>query len=212
MTDRHSVRPVGTEVGSEKARPGRQRSRAADDSILAAALDVLAADGYGGLTMSAVIVAAGVSSATLYRRWPTKQQLVAAALASLHSAVVDIDTGSLEGDVAEFLRSSADTMSVRRADLAEDVAVELRRNPDFRAAVNEKFVVPRLVVLGHILDRARNRGELGPGLSAEVAMSFINGPLHHRVFVMGGEPTPAFLRSVVAAAMASLHTLAPVHA
>lgn len=212
MTDRLSVRPNGTEVGSEKARPGRQRSQAADDSILAAALDVLAADGYGGLTMSAVIAAAGVSSATLYRRWPTKQQLVAAALASLHSAVVDIDTGSLEGDVAEFLRSSADTMSVRRADLAEDVAVELRRNPDFRAAVNEKFVVPRLVVLGHILDRARNRGELGPGLSAEVAMSFINGPLHHRVFVMGGEPTPAFLRSVVAAALASLHTLAPVHA
>ena len=205
MTDRLSVRAKGTEVGAEKARPGRQRSQAADDSILAA-------DGYGGLTMSAVIAAAGVSSATLYRRWPTKQQLVAAALASLHSAVVDIDTGSLEGDVAEFLRSSADTMSVRRADLAEDVAVELRRNPDFRAAVNEKFVVPRLVVLGHILDRARNRGELGPGLSAEVAMSFINGTLHHRVFVMGGEPTTAFLRSVVAAALVSLHTLAPVHA
>jgi AcrR family transcriptional regulator len=211
MTDRLSVRANSTDVGSEKARPGRQRSQAADDSILAATLDVLAADGYGGLTMSAVIVAAGVSSATLYRRWPTKQQLVAAALASLHSAVVDIDTGSLEGDIAEFLRSSADTMSIRRVDLAEDVAVELRRNPDFRAAVNEKFVVPRLVVLGHILDRACNRGELGPGLSAEVAMSFINGPLHHRVFVMGGEPTPAFLRSVVAAALASLHTLAPVH-
>jgi len=195
--------------GNLKARPGRQRSQAADDSILSATLDVLAADGYGGLTMSAVIAMAGVSSATLYRRWPTKQQLVAAALASLHSAVVDIDTGSLEGDLGEFLRSAADTMSVRRADLAEDVAVELRRNPEFRAAVNEKFVVPRLVVLGHILDRARNRGELGAGLSSEVAMSFINGPLHHRVFVMGGAPTPAFLRSVLAAALASLRTLAP---
>ena len=199
-----------TEVVAARARPGRQRSRAADDSILAATVDVLAADGYGGLTMSAVIAAAGVSSATLYRRWPTKQQLVAAALASLHSAVVAIDTGSLDGDIAEFVRGVADTMSVRRDDLAEDVAVELRRNPEFRAAVNEKFVVPRLVVLGHILDRARNRGELGPGLSAEIAMSFINGPLHHRVFVMGGSPTPAFLRSVVAAALASLRELAPL--
>ncbi len=198
-------------VASEtvKARPGRQRSQAADDAILTATLDALAAEGYGGLTMSAVITAAGVSSATLYRRWPTKQQLVAAALASLHSAVVDIDTGSLEGDITEFVGGVADTMSVRRADLAEDVAVELRRNPEFRAAVNEKFVVPRLVVLGHVLDRARNRGELGPGLSSELAMSFINGPLHHRVFVMGGTPTPAFLRSVVAAALASLRTLAP---
>jgi AcrR family transcriptional regulator len=200
-----------TAVTSEtvKARPGRQRSQAADAAILAATLDALAAEGYGGLTMSAVITAAGVSSATLYRRWPTKQQLVAAALASLHSAVVDIDTGSLEGDIAEFVGGVADTMSVRRADLAEDVAVELRRNPEFRAAVNEKFVVPRLVVLGHVLDRARNRGELGLGLSSELAMSFINGPLHHRVFVMGGTPTPAFLRSVVAAALASLRTLAP---
>lgn len=209
MTTRSAGRPPAVEVAPERARPGRQRSRAADDSILSATLDVLAADGYGGLTMSAVIVAAGVSSATLYRRWPTKQQLVAAALASLHAAVVAIDTGTLAGDIAEFVRSSADTMSVRRADLAEDVAVELRRNPEFRAAVNEKFVVPRLVVLGHILDRARNRAELGPGLSAEVAMSFINGPLHHRVFVMGGAPTPAFLRSVVAAALASLVELAP---
>ena len=201
-----------TEVTASRSRPGRQRSRAADDAILAATLDVLAADGYGGLTMSAVIDAAGVSSATLYRRWPTKQQLVAAALASLHSAVVDIDTGSLEGDIAEFVGGVADTMSVRRADLAEDVAVELRRNPEFRAAVNEKFVVPRLVVLGHILDRARNRGELGPGLSSEMAMSFINGPLHHRVFVMGGSPTPAFMRSVIAAALSSLRILAPVRA
>ena len=114
--------PTGTRTG---ARPGRQRSQAADEAILVATLDVLAADGYGGLTMSAVIAAAGVSSATLYRRWPTKQQLVAAALASLHQAVVDIDTGSLDGDIAEFVRGVADTMSVRRADLAEDVAVDV---------------------------------------------------------------------------------------
>ena len=136
-----------------RGRPGRQRSEAADQAILAATLDVLGEDGFGGLTMAAVIARSGVSSATLYRRWPTKQDLVAAALASLHPAATEIDTGSLEGDIVAFVRDVAASMAVRPAGeaLRQDVAVELSRNPDFRAAINEKFVVPRLVVLGHVL-------------------------------------------------------------
>ena len=111
------------------ARRGRQRSEVADQAILSATLDLLAANGYGGLTMAAVITRAAVSSATLYRRWPTKQHLVAAALASLVSEVIDIDTGTLEGDLAALIDSIADTHAVQRDELAEHVAVELRRIP-----------------------------------------------------------------------------------
>jgi AcrR family transcriptional regulator len=200
-----------------RGRPGRQRSEAADQAILAATLDVLGEDGFGGLTMAAVIARSGVSSATLYRRWPTKQDLVAAALASLHPAATEIDTGSLEGDIVAFVRDVAASMAVRPAGeaLRQDVAVELSRNPEFRAAINEKFVVPRLVVLGHVLDRARERGELGRGepgrrLTTEAAMSFVVGPLHHRVYVLGRPASPQFQRGVVVASLASLHALAPV--
>lgn len=191
------------------SRPGRQRSEAADQAILAAAIDVLAAEGYGGLTMAAVIARAGVSSATLYRRWADKQHLVAAALASLHAEIVDVDSGTLEGDLAAFLGGIAAAMSVRRDDLAEDVAVELRRNPEFREAVNEKFLVPRLEVLGSILDRARQRGDLGAGLSASVAMSILAGPLHHRAFVLGRPISGPFVRTVLAGGVAALRALAP---
>jgi AcrR family transcriptional regulator len=196
-------------TAATRSRPGRQRSEAADHAILAATLDVLAADGYGGLTMAAVIAKAGVSSATLYRRWPTKQQLVAAALASLHPAIVDIDTGSLEGDITEMVRSIAESMSVKRDDVAEEVAVELRRNPDFRAAVNEKFLAPRQAALAQVLDRARQRGELGPGLGVEVALSFVSGPLNHRVHVRGEPITPAFLRAATTGALAAIRAIAP---
>lgn len=191
------------------ARPGRQRSEAADQAILAATLDLLSAEGYGGLTVAAVIARAGVSSATLYRRWPDKQHLVAAALASLHAEIVDVDSGSLEGDLAAFLGGIAEAMSLRRDDLAEDVAVELRRNPEFREAVNEKFLVPRLAVLQAILERARARGDLGGGLGAEVAMSILAGPLHHRAFVLGQPIRPAFVRSVLTGGIAALQALAP---
>lgn len=191
------------------ARPGRQRSEAADQAILSATLDLLAMDGYGGLTVASVIAKAGVSSATLYRRWQTKRELVVAALASLHAEIVDVDTGSFAGDLAALSRSIADAVSVRRDDLSEAVALALRRYPDFSEALQEKFLKPRLAVMERVLDRARERGELGPGISAQVAMSFVAGPLQHRVYTLGESITPAFLKAATTAAVAALTALAP---
>ena len=100
-------------------------------------------------------------------------------------------------------------MSLRRDDLSQDVAVALSRNPEFRAAVNEKFIAPRVAVLGRVLERARHRGEIGNGkpgrrLTGEAAASFVIGPLHHRVYVMGRPLSAAFQQGVVVAAVASL--------
>ncbi len=192
------------------ARPGRQRSEAADQAILSATLDLLALDGYGGLTVASVIAKAGVSSATLYRRWQDKRELVVAALASLHADIVDIDTGAFTSDIVALARSIADAMSVRRNDdLSEAVAQALRSHPDFSEALQEKFVKPRLAVMGRILERARERGELGHGLSATVAMSFVSGPLHHRVYTLGEPITPAFLKAAITGAVAALTAIAP---
>jgi AcrR family transcriptional regulator len=196
-------------AATTRSRPGRQRSEAADQAILAATLDVLASDGYGGLTMAAVIARSGVSSATLYRRWTTKQELVAAALASMHPAITPIDTGTLDGDVRELVRAVSTSLSVRRDDINEDVAVALRQSAEFRAAVHEKFVEPRVAVLRQILEQARGRNELGGGLGVEVAMSFVVGPLHHRVYVMDEPLSPAFQRAATTAALATLRALAP---
>ena len=196
-------------ANAERAKPGRHRSEAADIAILEATLDLLSEHGYASLTMAAVIARSGVSSATLYRRWPTKQDLVAAALATLHAEIVDIDTGSLRTDVIAMVESSADAMSVRRDDLADDLAMELRRNPEFRVAVNEKFVLPRRRVMGAIIQRAQQRGELGAAIDAETAMAFISGPLHNRMYVQGKALTLAFQRTVATGALAAMVAIAP---
>lgn len=202
--------PVATANDIERVRPGRQRSEAADHAILEATLDLLSELGYGSLTMAAVIARSGVSSATLYRRWPTKQDLVAAALASLHNEIVDIDTGTLAADVAEMVRSTADAMSVRREDIREDIAVELRRNPEFRAAINEKFIQPRRAVMAGIVERAVARGELGSDPGVDVATAFVTGPIHHWVYVQGKQPTADLQRTVISGALAALRAVAPV--
>ena len=98
---------------------------------------------------------------------------------------------------------------LQRDELAEDVAVELRRSPEFRAAINDKFLSPRIAVLESILLRARKRGDIGPGVDSKVAYSLVSGPMHHRVFVVGEPVSPSFRRMLLTSVLAALAALSP---
>ena len=179
------------------ARPGRPRNQATGDAILAATLDLLGRRGYGGLTVYSVIESAGVSSATLYRRWSTKQELVMAAVASLVPEPTTPDTGTLAGDLDAFVHQIAQSIARRREDIAEALASEVKTNPDLAAAMRETFLVPRLSQLAAILDRAVERGELPGGLTPDDALSLIAGPIYHRTFVLGEVLTEEFINRAV---------------
>src|SRR5438270_13759318 len=87
---------------------GRPRSAEADAAIRQATVDLLVDDGYAGLTMSGVAHRAGVSTATLYRRWRSKLDLVVDVLALRAEESPVPDTGSLEGDCRSMLRALVD--------------------------------------------------------------------------------------------------------
>src|SRR5258708_7841145 len=60
----------------EPRRPGRPRSEQADQAILAAALDLFAQCGPDALYIEQVAARAGVGKATIYRRWPGKEDML----------------------------------------------------------------------------------------------------------------------------------------
>jgi len=184
-------------VTTATAGPGRHRSAAADEAILVATLDLLTERGYGGLTMISVIERAGVSSATLYRRWPTKHDLVVAALASVVPSSVDIDTGTLAGDLSTLLDSIAASIAARREDVTEGLTMEAKHNAELAAALREKFLTPRIAQIDAIVRRATERGELCGCPTGEVALSLVAGAVYHRVFVLREPLTSAFLRGAV---------------
>jgi AcrR family transcriptional regulator len=186
------------------ARPGRPRSEACDSAILASTLHLLSETGYAGLTVAAVIEHAGVSSATLYRRWPAKQDLVAAAVATLVPEPANTDTGSLAGDMDAFVRDVAHSISVRHEDVADALSIEKRRNPELAAALKERFLKPRLAQLRAILLRAKERGEVDTFPPVDVALSLVVGPIYHRAFHLGEPISPAFVRSAAANALRAL--------
>ena len=107
-----------TEGVSARRPPGRPSDPALDEALIDAAVTVLAATGYSGLTTAAVARQAGTSTATLYRRWRSKGALVADAAAHLATrGVPDVDTGSLAGDLVALLthKTSALAGDVGRA-------------------------------------------------------------------------------------------------
>src|ERR1700694_1018579 len=97
----------GSVLASPSGVRGRPRSAEADQAITASTLALLEEEGFAGLTMAGVAARAGVSTATLYRRWPSKLDLVVGVVTAWADDAPAIDTGTLAGDLAMLLSSMA---------------------------------------------------------------------------------------------------------
>ena len=85
--------------------PRRRRGAELEDALLQAAWDEVFEHGYAALTIDAVAKRAGTSRPVIYRRWPSKAELVHAAVLRTmrHEQLAPPDTGSLRGDLVEVL-------------------------------------------------------------------------------------------------------------
>lgn len=186
--------------------PGRPRSEAADEAIRGAVLALYAEHGFAGLTVDAVAERAGVSKATIYRRYCSKSELVFDALEGM--TVEDLptpDTGSLRGDLEALARGLASVLELpdRRA-LVCNLLAEMGRYPDI-AAAQRRFVAGRLDRLRDVVARARVRGDAeAAGIRAEGVEALADrlfGPIFFRVLWRGRKVDDTFVPTVVAAAL-----------
>jgi AcrR family transcriptional regulator len=170
--------------------PGRPRSTQADEAILRAALELLAAHGYAALTMEAVRERSGVGKATLYRRYGSKEELVRAAIVHLNSDIpLPEDTGSIAGDfaatAANVLAGAARTGALT---LMPRLLSEVAGDPEMHALFHEHLVEPRRRVVRGIVERAKARGEIRPDVDSDLAVDLMVGPFIYRLIISGGDP------------------------
>ena len=173
----------------ETRSPGRPRSAQADEAILQAALELMASDGYRALTMERVRERSGVGKATIYRRYGSKEELVAAAIVHLNSDVpLPEDTGSIQGDFAAtaqiVLAGAAKTGALT---LMPRLLSEVVGEPEMHALFSEHLVEPRRRVVRGIVERAKQRGEIRPEVDTEVAIDLMVGPFIYRLIIAGGD-------------------------
>ena len=178
-------------TGSEASTrpPGRPRSAEADEAILQATLALLAETGYRALTMERVRERSGVGKATLYRRYSSKEELVAAAIVHLNAEVpMPADTGSLAGDFAATARAIlAGAKHSGALYLMPRLLSEVIDDPEMHALFSKHLVEPRRRIVRAIVERGRARGEVRDDIDTELAIDLMVGPIIYRVIMAGGE-------------------------
>mgnify|MGYP003647018499 CR=1 FL=1 len=145
-------------------RPGRKRDHSRDPEILQAAIDILAEEGFDGMTIDMVATRAKAGKATLYRRWPSKAELVLDAIGCMKAADLSPDklpdTGTLRGDLIGMITSRTAEDAERRLRVMAGVAALLTREPDLTDAASAVLMAPRIAAIRGLLERALARGEV----------------------------------------------------
>jgi AcrR family transcriptional regulator len=165
--------------------------------VLEATLEELARAGYGALRIDDVAARAGVNKTTVYRRWPTKEELVRAALLSITSEWMTApSTGALRTDLLEIGRQmialgrSCEAQGLFRLFLAEGPDSELMTIA--RSMRQAHQAVPRSVI-----EAAEARGELAPGIDATMLFSAMVAPIKERLFMDREDVDEGFLVRLV---------------
>jgi AcrR family transcriptional regulator len=157
-------------------RAGRPRSEQADRAIIEAALDEFAESGAEGLCIEKVAAKAGVGKATIYRRWPGKEDLLLDALAALKLPLPAPKGESVRDDLVlllDAMRSEAvDPRQVRQFAL---LLGEGDRYPRLLDRYVEAVVEPRRDVFRTVLRRGMATGELREETNIELAVDLLTG-------------------------------------
>ncbi len=167
---------------------GRPRSEDAHRAILAATLTLLDELGYAGLTIEAVAARAGVGKSTIYRRWSSKVDLVAAALHEIGPHVPPADTGSLPGDLAAFRQRQVENVAGGPLPrVAPQLLAEAITDDELHDAVIREGIAPVRSALRHMFTRAVERGELPENLDVELAVDLVHGTVIYRLMLTRGD-------------------------
>jgi AcrR family transcriptional regulator len=169
--------------------PGRPRSAEADLAIVRATLQVLFEDGYRGLSVERVRAVAGVGKATIYRRYPSREALVKAAISHLQGPLeLPVDHGSLRADFAALAHVVGGT--ARRTDGTKFMArmlAEAAHEPDVHEIFMATLVEPRRTAVRELVERGIARGEVRKDIDLDLAVDLIVGPMIYRVLLGGIE-------------------------
>ena len=181
--------PLRSEPETGPRSPGRPRRAATRKAIVDAALSLVAERGFQAATMDAIADRAGVSKNTIYRRWPSKEALIADALRELTARAEVAGEGEVYALLLEHIRDVARVLAdplVGR--LLPGLLGELQRNPAFAAAYADQVVRPRRQAIIELLERAIERGELRTGTRADEIADLLIGPLILRHLFQPGLP------------------------
>lgn len=165
-------------------------------SVMEATIDELSRSGYDGFRVEAVATAAGVNKTSVYRRWPTKLDLIAAAMRDRVTDLALPDTGTLRGDLLKLIAMLHDRYSGPFYRGMLQVMVGAHADADFMALVRE-LRNRNLRHYAQLIERAVTRGELPSDTDGELVIELILNPIGTRILKLQQPVTPQTASKII---------------
>jgi AcrR family transcriptional regulator len=180
---------------------GRPLDLTRDADILDAALDVLAEEGFDGMTIDMVAARAKAGKATLYRRWPSKTELVVDAVACMKNSDINFaelpDTGTLRGDLVALIKPHSMRDGEKKLKVMAGLISLLARNPEIAEVARTAVIAPRAEINRIFLQRAIDRGEISPDTKIALIAAISPSMVTYRTMMLGKPVDRDYMISII---------------
>lgn len=183
-----------------RPRVGRPRDRRIDRKVTGAALEVLADSGFEGFSVEEVAARADVAKSTIYRRFPSRNDLLVGALERLND---DFDVPPPSLPTVDRLVGMLTDLRIRKADASSHerllhVVTQHCRDPELSELITRRVVAPRRAALLRVLNEGVAAGELRADLDlGAMAVLLVGSMIYLGVLDQRGERNLPSVASVV---------------
>jgi AcrR family transcriptional regulator len=196
MTDTLADR---TEVLTDR-RPGRPRDTSLESTVLSATADLLLERDTKDVTIAAITERSGVSRAAVYRRWSSREELLAAALDSVRSSIELIPGPTTLETILNAYEQSSFAVEGRVGTLVKKRVAMGLENEGLRALSWDRHVSRRRTPIADEIRRGIAAGEVDASVDVEAMIDLING-LYYYQFVVRAPSDPEEARARIRAAV-----------
>jgi AcrR family transcriptional regulator len=179
--------------------PGRPRSQESHQAILVATLELLGKVGFEAMSIEAIAKQAKVGKTTIYRRYSSKEELVADAIESIREDVVIPNTGNFGQDIDKLIENAAKiTLNPVGKQTVAMIISSASSNSQFAQIYWTKYLEPRRQAFAIVVERAKARKEIKADLDSGLIFDAMSGiMLYATIFQPKEQSWSAYVRSAL---------------